>query len=332
MALMMALHLAACAALLPVPPPFEGFTRGVVESAELPAWWRQDSKTMQFVVGLPEDASFKKDVALSLSRRRLSLAVHGTTLVDGELAHECDADSSEWFVESDLEGFDGRCLVIDVSKKESYVDWQSLIKEEDGAAARRLRLGGKGEVQKQATAQQLASYQVLQKLPSATRGDVYAQAPCGPGEEAAEARQYYFVGKVISEAAGADVDEAGLALAAQEVLVKEHARLLLPSVFGPVDDDAMSLWLAPGNSEMRIAQNEIALRRWLGAAAADVLPAAGACGFEPETAPPPHMGVSEPFAVTRDGDGRPLGEAFAANVVRPDEVPGAFEAWLKDHE
>ena len=44
------------------------------------------------------------------------------------------------------------------------------------------------------------------------------------------------------------------------------------------------------------------------------------------------MGVSEPFAVTRDGDGRPLGEAFAANVVRPDEVPGAFEAWLKDHE
>ena len=35
------------------------------------------------------------------------------------------------------------------------------------------------------------------------------------------------------------------------------------------------------------------------------------------------MGVSEPFAVTRDGDGRPLGEAFAANVVRPDEVPGA---------
>ena len=43
---------------------------------------------------------------------------------------------------------------------------------------------------------QLASYQLLQKLPSAVRGDVYAR-------EAAGSETLYFLGKVIAEATDA---------------------------------------------------------------------------------------------------------------------------------
>ena len=95
----------------------------------------------------------------------------------------------------------------------------------------------------------------------------------------------------------------------------------------------MELWLAPGNSEMRVAQDEIGLRRWQPPGpeeeAAEALPAAGACGFEPETAPPAHL-EAPPLSVQRDADGRPLGDAFKANVMSPDEVPGAYAAWLQD--
>ena len=42
----------------------------------------------------------------------------------------------------------------------------------------------------------------------------------------------------------------------------------------------MELWLAPGNSEMRVAQNKVALRRWEAPGAEVVLPAAGAYTFD----------------------------------------------------
>ena len=53
-------------------------------------------------------------------------------------------------------------------------------------------------MQKEATGQQLASYQILQKLPAAVRGDVYCRAPAGADGAASD--RFYFVGKVISEA------------------------------------------------------------------------------------------------------------------------------------
>ena len=80
---------------------------------------------------------------------------------------------------------------------------------------------------------------------------------------------------------------------------------------------------------MRVAQNDVPLSRWHAPADGAELPAAGACGFEPETAPPPHMGA-DPFTCKRDANGLPIGKAWEANTVRPDEVPGAYEAWLKD--
>ena len=59
------------------------------------------------------------------------------------------------------------------------------------------------------------------------------------------------------------------------------------------------------------------------------LPTAGACGFEPATPPPAHMGASS-LSVRRSEEGRPLGAAVEANIMSPDEVPGAFEAYIKD--
>ena len=94
----------------------------------------------------------------------------------------------------------------------------------------------------------------------------------------------------------------------------------------------MELWLAPGNSELRVAQNEIPLHRWRRVDGAEGVPAAGACGFEPETAPEewvPREVAAPPLCVERDADGLPIGAAFKANFVSPDEVPGAYEAWLK---
>ena len=323
-----------------LPAPLRGadnYLRGPLSTdGTLEAWWRQDPQVIQFVVALPAGATLKSDVSIDLSRRRMTLTVAGSELLNGELAHDIDADASEWFVEDrdDLDDDfgtsdddDSRFLVVDVKKRESFVNWPSPLK--DGRAegsARELLIGGKGEGQKQATAQQLASYQVLQKLPSATRGDVYARAP--PDADGSPSTACWFVGKVIAEATPPEA-----ALASQEVLVKEHARLYLPNVFGPVPDEDLELWLAPGNTELRVAQNEISLRPWVRPMGEDeALPAAGACGFEPETAPPEHMvgAGGDKFCVQRDANGAPIGRQYKANVVSPDKVPGTYEAWLGD--
>ena len=94
----------------------------------------------------------------------------------------------------------------------------------------------------------------------------------------------HFVGKVVAEGsakAPAAATQAA-ALAAQEVpvpapasppslhpqprphqvLVKEHARLLTPDIFLTLSDEQMELWLAPGNSEVAVAQNAISMKRW----------------------------------------------------------------------
>ena len=250
-----------------MPPPLKAdlaeFQRGTLADGN--AWWRQDAQIVQLVVALPEDASFRRDVSVDLSRKRISLTVQEAEVLVGDLAHDVVKDESDWFVEEDLDGFDGeRFLVVEMRKHESYLDWGSpLMAEGATTSERKILLGGKGESQKAATAQQLASYQILQKLPGAVRGDVYARDPAGGAAEDGE-MVLYFIGKVIAETASA--------------------------------------------------------------------PAAGACGFEPETAPPEHMGGADVrFKVRRALDGQPLGgSAFTANVVKPDEVPGAYEAWMKD--
>ena len=306
----------------------DNFARGSLEldSDVLQAWWRQNPETVEVVVAMPEDASFKRDVKVDVSRKKISLSVFEQPVLVGDLAHDIVADDSEWFVEEELDGFGGdKFLVVSLRKHESYVDWATpLLAAQEGEATgrKRILLGGTGEAQKQATGQQLASYQILQKLPSAVRGDVYAREP--PGADGAASETLYFIGKVIAEQFA-----AGASLATQELLVKGHAKVYQPEVFGGLSDGDMELWLAPGNTEMGVAQNEVALKRWEPPPPDVELPQAGACGFEPEALPPPHMGAG-PFTCKRDAEGQPVGGAFKANVLKPDEVPGGYEKWLAD--
>ena len=304
----------------------ERFARGSIPLNDgLQAWWRQDPEHVQVIVEMPEDASFRRDVAIDVSRKKIDLAVCKQPVLIGDLAHEVAAADSEWLVEDDVDGFDGdRYLVVALKKLESFVDWPAPLRDGSSSSAtvaKRLLIGGSGEAQKVATAQQLSAYQALQKLPAVPRGDVYARVPPTDG---APSEELYFVGKVIAEAAAPEAS-----LAAQVVLVKEHARRYQPSIFGECADEEISLWLAPGNTEMRVAQNEVDLTEWSMPVDDVELPAAGACGFEPETAPPPHMG-GDPFRCRRDMAGKPISAAFQANVVKPDEVPGAYNKWLED--
>ena len=286
---------------------------------------------------MPEDCSFRRDVGVELSRKRISLVVAGVNVLVGELAHDVAVDESDWYVEEDLDGFSGeggyclgaaeeedaRYLVVALRKRESYIDWDAPLRGE-ASAGRKLRIGGKGDAQKKATAQQIASFQILVKLPTSISGDVYARVP-PKAATGKPSKKLYYVGRIIAESA-----DAVASLAAQEVLVKEHARLYRPLVFGDASDDAIELWLAPGKSVMAVAQNEIALSKWEPPGDEVALPVAGACGFDPETAPSDPRISFDPFVVRRAAEGQPLGKAFKANVVKPDEVPGAYEAWLKD--
>lgn len=226
---------------------------------------------MQVIVALPEDFSLKREASIELSRARISVTLSGVPVLSGALAHEIDPDRSDWVVEDELDGFDGpRFLVIDLRKRESFVDWSAPLAPDGGggSATRRLVIGGKGEAQKRATGQQcatahptprraalclpsvagapllrlphlrtdplltlfhfsgrLASYQILQMLPSTVRTDVYARAPpdaaAAAEGEPAEMR-LHFVGKVVAEGsaeAPAAATQAA-ALAAQEVIAR----------------------------------------------------------------------------------------------------------------
>ena len=140
--------------LPPALPESEAFARGALGES---AWWRQTSTTLQLVVALPEDASFKRDVQLELSRKKISLTVAGAEIVNGDLAHDVRADESDWCVEEDYAGFEAaeRHLVIDLCKVDAFVDWPEPLRRDDDANSTppRMAIGGVGEAQKQATAQ-----------------------------------------------------------------------------------------------------------------------------------------------------------------------------------
>ena len=200
-------HVSLTCAADPTPPPAlkdaAAFARGALELSgtdELCAWWRQDPQTLQVVVSMPCDASFKHDVSVSVTRRRVELSVCGVDVLNGELANDVVADDSDWVVEDELDGFPNEAdakkfLVVDLRKLESYVEWPAPTFDGADPGQRRVLIGGKGEAQKRATAQQLASYQIIQKLPAAVRGDVYARVP--PGADGTPSTTLYFVGKVI---------------------------------------------------------------------------------------------------------------------------------------
>lgn len=77
----------------------DAFARGPL-SGNSNAWWRQDPTQLELVVELPEDASFKRDVSIEITRKRISVSVLGTELLAGELSHDVAAGEAEWYATS----------------------------------------------------------------------------------------------------------------------------------------------------------------------------------------------------------------------------------------
>lgn len=151
-----------CSSAASLPPPLrdaDAFARGVLD-CDATAWWRQDSQRLQILVPLADGVSFKRDVSVDVSRRRLTLRVADSDVAVGELWHEVNVDASDWFVDDAPDFGDARFLVVELQKRESFVDWAAPLKPAGGGSGeegrRSLIIGGKGEAQKQAPTRNIA--------------------------------------------------------------------------------------------------------------------------------------------------------------------------------
>ena len=113
---------------------------------------------MQVIVALPEDLSLKREASIELSRKSISVTLSGVAVLCGDLPHDIYGEGSDWVVEDELDGFDGtRFLVIDLRKREPFVDWPPPLAADSVGGGRTLVIGGKGEAQKRATGRQCAT-------------------------------------------------------------------------------------------------------------------------------------------------------------------------------
>ena len=287
-----------------------GFASGSVEAGGRRCWWRQDASKVQLVAELEEDESVKYDVVVGLSKTRLTLKVGESAFAeDVELAHPIEPEASTWYVEDEGEtacerdaedaGEDPpRFLVVELAKEEAYMNWAGLEKAGPGADSPELSLDG----------QRLNFERLKRGAGKASLADVYGRLG---GQE-----RCYFLGKV----AAADGAPPRGAIRKQAALIRDHALRYQPEVFQ--DGAGLELWHAPGNSELNVAQDEIALLPVSIADDDDALPPALACGFEPETLEE----GSEPFYCVRDPMGATLGGPAKATFAPPGANPAQVAA------
>ena len=188
-----------------------------------------------------------------------------------------------------------------------------------GGSSRYVLIGGK-ERRKAGNGAATCELPAATKAPGVVRGDVYARCPTDTACRG-YAAPGALAGKVIAETA------LPTSLAAQEVLVKEHARLYLPDIFGAMEDDD---GLVHG-SRLATARSASHRMRFASRAgfprARDVIPLPVRVDSSLRLRRR-HPGT-EPFSVERDAMGFPLG-ALRSEHMKPDQVPGAYEAWLKE--
>jgi hypothetical protein len=264
-------------------------------------------------VPLPEGCNHKRDCDVQVRRTKLTLKVPNVVkLVEEPLLFAVKPDDSSWVIETEDDlpaGTSERWLVVRLRKDNKYLNWKRLLQGSGPRELPRLAIGGAGSnAQKDLTAQQMASFQTLKKEASSSKADVYLRL----GNDA----ECYFVGKVAA-AQGIHIDEA---IHAQELLIYEHGRVFLPDVFGGAEAGELKLLVAPGDSELRVAQSQVNLR--LLTIAGDVCGGLAPSsheeiGFDPEYLAPSQSG---PFKVRRDKTGSPLGPPVTARIVSPDEI------------
>jgi len=294
-----------------LPPRFPesaGYSIGALQDSES-VWWRQTPRIFQIVCQLADDVSLKRDVTMELRKKRISLEIAGVPVVVGELPHSIKTAECDWYTEDELPGFpeDHRYLIIDLAKEEPFVDWPApLMDDSDNAekSEKRLVIGGGQQAQKECSAQQLATFQALKKIPGTGRADVYGRPASSDSETVVD---WYFLGKV---AADFGIDDSA-ALAAQEILVKQHARLFLPSVFGECHlDSDIRLAVAPGESELQMAQlPDKPLTMYDGLPEGQEMPMAESVGFKFEARNPAQIDRPDLiFRIKRAADGLALPE------------------------
>mmetsp|Transcript_4865 Transcript_4865/g.19503 ORF Transcript_4865/g.19503 Transcript_4865/m.19503 type:complete len:195 (-) Transcript_4865:79-663(-) len=87
--------------------------------------WEQNPSEVHVLVPLPSDVA-KSAVLLDVSPTRLSLRVAGEVLIPNiALRHRVQARDAMWY-------FDGgapRCIHVELSKQERYVNWAALTKD-----------------------------------------------------------------------------------------------------------------------------------------------------------------------------------------------------------
>ena len=96
--------------------------------------------------------------------------------------------------------------------------------------------------------------------------------------------KFWFVGKAVAKAGSCD--DAALAVVAQKRLVLEHAKALVREL--AMTTESLQMWVAPPNTEMRVAQKMEGLRRVDQLKRGDL--SVDDCGYDPETWTDPKLG------------------------------------------
>ena len=96
--------------------------------------------------------------------------------------------------------------------------------------------------------------------------------------------KFWFVGKAVAKAGSCD--DAALAMVAQKRLVLEHAKALVREL--AMTTESLQMWVAPPNTEMRVAQKMEGLRRIDQLKRGDL--SVEDCGYDPETWTDPKLG------------------------------------------
>ena len=240
-------------------------------------------------------------------------------MLGGDLAHDIVSDDqasglprTTWRASGDE-----RFLVVALRKHESYLEGSPAARRERAERPATAAHRRKGDAQKKATAQQLSLYQIRKRrAPSA------AMCTRVLRQRTARHRRRSTLSARSSPRWRRPSSPCGAGLRAR---ARAPHQPRCPRLRG---GRPARLSRGSRRATRRCGSRRTRCRSKRGPLADDVEPPrrAGAASFG--CAPPPPWAAA--LRCQRDADGRPLGEAFSANVMKPDEVPGAYGAWLKD--
>lgn len=132
--------------------------------------------------------------------------------------------------------------------------------------------------------------------------------------------KFWFVGKAVAKAGSCD--DAALAMVAQKRLVLEHAKALVREL--ALTTEPLQMWVAPANTEMRVAQKMEGLRRVDQLKRGEL--SVDDCGYDPETWTDPKLG----FKVRLGDDGQPVGAPTLAKIVAAEDLQDGVDSMQLD--